>query len=108
MPGASQGSEHGEVCPLGGRGRSTGSSWGTVTHQVLAPTGPCPAPGGLGGAWGGVFWAFPLAPAGRALVPELCRRSEMILSVKMQHDVLVSYNPLNPSQASALWGFRCK
>lgn len=32
----------------------------------------------------------------------------VILSMKIQHDVLVSYNLLNPSQASALWGFRCK
>uniref|UniRef100_A0A493TFR3 hexokinase n=1 Tax=Anas platyrhynchos platyrhynchos TaxID=8840 RepID=A0A493TFR3_ANAPP len=30
-----QGSEHREVCPLGGCGRSMGSSWGTVTLQVL-------------------------------------------------------------------------
>lgn len=32
----------------------------------------------------------------------------VIHGMKMQHDVLVLYNPLNPSQTSALWGFRCK
>lgn len=58
-------------------GRSVGSSWLTVTHQVLAPTVLCPARGGPGGAQRGSFRAFPLVTTGKALVLRICLRSEM-------------------------------
>lgn len=89
-------------------GRSMGSSLFTGAHQVLVPTvvlllwwSQWSTEGVLPGLPAGSCGQSPSATA----LPVL---RNVILSMKMQHDVLVSYNPLNPSQASALWGFRCK
>lgn len=49
-------------------------------------------------------WLLQAKPRAAAL-PAL---RNVIHGMEMQHDVLVLYNPLNPSQTSALWGFRCK
>lgn len=54
-----------------------GSSWLTVTHQLLAPTMLLPARGGPRRAQRGSFQAFLLAPAGKTLVMQLCLCSEM-------------------------------
>lgn len=54
-----------------------GSSWLTVTRQVLAPTVLFPARGGPRGEQRGFFQAFLLVPAGKTLVLQLCLCSEM-------------------------------
>lgn len=85
IPGEMWGNEYGGGVPgVGGRallgevgGRSVGSSWLTVTCQVLAPTVRSPAYGSPREAQRGSFRAFPLVTAGKALVLQICLRSEM-------------------------------